>query len=229
MADKPYKVIIQGENGRGDQVFEAETPEEMRDQFQNAQYHATKKIGEMSQENAQLRQLLLERQQNGNGNGAGFDNQKYLELTFSNGQAAIDYALAHNHTAQAVIQATNSSILGQIINNFSAQHPEFSSLSEAEKNKIATTLDGMLTERNMEVSVPALNDMYTVAHATGKLSVPNAQLGGAEIVMQPVPTTVTRPSTQINTSESEQEFLRTAPTEKVRAYLEKKYDGVMPR
>jgi hypothetical protein len=43
--------------------------------------------------------------------------------------------------------------------------------------------------------------------------------------MPAVPTTVTRPAAASNASESEEQFLRTAPTEDVRKYLEKKYAG----
>src|SRR2546430_11295951 len=50
MADKAYKVIIEGENGAGSQVFEAETPEELQTQFKEAQTHATAKIREQAQE-----------------------------------------------------------------------------------------------------------------------------------------------------------------------------------
>src|SRR6266850_4171701 len=50
MADKQYKVIIEGENGAGSQVFEAETPEELQDKFKEAQTHATAKIREQAQE-----------------------------------------------------------------------------------------------------------------------------------------------------------------------------------
>src|SRR5438045_262766 len=50
MADKQYRVIIEGENGAGSQVFEAETAEELQDQFKTAQTHATAKIREQAQE-----------------------------------------------------------------------------------------------------------------------------------------------------------------------------------
>ena len=48
MSEKPYKVIIPGINGGGSQVFEAETPEEMQQQFQQAQENATAKIRELA-------------------------------------------------------------------------------------------------------------------------------------------------------------------------------------
>src|SRR5258708_1873189 len=50
MADKQFRVIIEGENGAGSQVFEAETAEELQDQFKTAQTHATAKIREQAQE-----------------------------------------------------------------------------------------------------------------------------------------------------------------------------------
>jgi len=56
----------------GDSGIRGRHPEEMQQQFQNAQYHATKKISEMAQENAQLRQMVrAKRRGTGNGNGKG--------------------------------------------------------------------------------------------------------------------------------------------------------------
>jgi hypothetical protein len=49
MSEKPYKVIIEGQNGAGNQVFEAETPEELQTKFQEAQTHATAKIREQAE------------------------------------------------------------------------------------------------------------------------------------------------------------------------------------
>src|SRR6266566_2159544 len=58
MADKAYKVIIEGTDGRGSQVFEADTPEELQTQFKEAQTHATAKIAQQDKENTELKQRL---------------------------------------------------------------------------------------------------------------------------------------------------------------------------
>ena len=69
-----------------------------------------------------------------------------------------------------------------------------------------------------------LEAAYAVAKTSNKLKLPNANFG-TEATLPVVPTTVSRPIGQVNTSESEDEFLRTAPLSKVKDYLEKKYQG----
>ncbi|SRR6266851_2785535 len=241
MAEKPYRVVIEGEGGRGSQVFEAETPEEMQQQFQNAQTHATKKIGEQAQEIAQLRQLAAEAQAQAR-NGARnqivdvgertntllSDPDAYIEKSISRrlGVNNLDEVLqSYDATRRAAAQSAINSTAAEFFEKF----PEWNSLSDEDRRYNGNVLQAVVDRNGWNPS--DLNDVtqaYALAQG-GKLL--RGLVGTVDLPIDygfgtvSVPTTVTRPSAQVNTSESENHFLSTAPTEKVREYLEKKFQG----
>lgn len=236
MSEKPYKVIIEGQNGAGNQVFEAETPEELQTKFQEAQTHATAKIREQAQENTTLREQLAALQSNiepvaPNGNGAA-NNQQLFQTLYNSpvqfikdglsqaiGMPFDDFIKDYTKTVRpgaemAKINAVNAA--------FVQKHPELLSVSPEDDLHNANAMRKIIADNGWEYNERNLHAAFALAKNDGYLKIAPAA-AGAEVVMQPVPTTVTRPAAAANTSESEEHFLRTAPTEKVREFLEKKY------
>ena len=237
MAEKPYRVIVEGEDGRGSQIFEAETPEELQQQFQQSATHATRKISEMSQENAQLRQMVLQAQA-GNGNGhhePEVNRDQRVQELLSDPDAAIERVICKKlgvNSLQEVVQdyagvrqgATRSNVeaaAGQFLNS----HPDWSALSEADRKREGTILGQIVDEQGWPADNPDVLDLaYKIGLGSGRFKLlhgtvdepPNYHNG-------PIPTTVTRPSSQPNTSESEQEFYKTAKLDDMRKYIEKKF------
>src|SRR6266478_1247147 len=237
MAEKPYRVIIEGEDGRGTQIYEADSPEEMMGQFKQAQTHATKKIGEMAQENAQLRQLALQAQANGNGNHAPEVNrdQRVQEL-LSDPDAAIERSICAKlgvGSLQEVVQDYAGVRQGSLQSRIDAAgvvflqtHPEWNSLSAEQSNQNARLLGEIVAENGWDGTDPKdLTKAYALAMGQGKIK---GLSGTVEVpsLMEPVPTTFTRPSSQPNTSASESEFLTNAPLKDVEKYLKKKHGEI---
>ncbi len=237
MAEKPYRVIIEGEDGRGTQVFEADTPEEMQQQFQNAQYHATKKISEMAQENAQLRQMVMQQNAgNGNGNGKGHqvvDRDQRVQELLSDPDTAIERVICNKlgvNSLQEVVQDYAGVRQGSIQSRIDAAgvvflqaHPAWNSLSAEQSSQNARTLGEIVAENGWDPTNPKdLEKGLALGIGSGQIK----GLSGTVDVppfMPPVPTTVTRPSVQPNTSDSEKQFYQTAKLDDMRKYIEKKF------
>ncbi len=235
MSEKPYKVIIPGINGGGSQVFEAETPEEMQQQFQQAQENATAKIRELASQNEQL-QNLVEQGKPAAAAAAGpdgFDKQKYFNLLYENPVEAQKYSMQFVLGApvddfireyQTVRGGALMGIQNAVNAQFAQKHPELLQVPQEDDVHNAEVISKILTENGWQYNLNNLEAAYAVAKTSNKLKLPNANFS-PEATLPTVPTTVTRPTGHVNTSESEDEFLRTAPLSKVKDYLEKKYQG----
>ena len=237
MAEKPYRVIVEGEDGRGTQVWEAETPEEMQGQFKQAQTHATQKIREQAQEIAQLRQFALQAQAGNGHHEPEVNRDQRVQELLSDPDAAIERVICKKlgvNSLQEVVQdyagvrqgATRSN-MEAAANQFVNSHPEWNSLSDADKKREGMILGQIVEEQGWPVDNPEVLDLaYKVGLGSGRFKIlhgtvdepPNYRNG-------PIPTTVTRPSAQINTSESEAEFLTHAPLKDVEKYIRKKHGG----
>lgn len=241
MADKLYKVIIEGAEGAGDQVFEAETPEELAQKFKDAQTNATAKIRELSQEKAALTEQLAAVEQvaspaDSPTNG-GFDRDRYFKLLYADPVAAQDYVLSAtigmpvkdfmtdytNTVRPGAALATKNAVNAAFVQ----KHPEVLQVSPEDDLHNSKIILEIIHERNWPYDVKNLEAAFALAKDGGKLKLPPQDTTMPEIT-PPVPTTVTRPSVQANTSESEEQFLRTAPTDEVRKYLERKHASTRP-
>lgn len=240
MADKLYKVIIEGTEGRGSQVFEAETPEELQEKFKQAQTHATAKIDELDAKVKGLEEQLASVEQvtpsvpQTNG---GFDRDHYFKLLYADPVAAQDYVLSAtigmpvkdfmtdytNTVRPGAALATKNAVNAAFVQ----KHPEVLQVSPEDDLHNSKIILEIIHERNWPYDVKNLEAAFALAKDGGKLKLPPQETTMPEIT-PPVPTTVTRPSVQANTSESEEQFLRTAATEDVRKYLEKKYASTRP-
>jgi len=232
MADKPYKVIVEGEDGRGTQIWEAETPEEMAGQFKQAQTNATNKIRQQEQELVQLRQLAMQSQNNNNGSRNHIvDVDERRNALLQNPDATIA------ETAVRAIEQRYGPMVGQLsqmtaqanaareANEFVEKHPELKQLiGTSEGKKIEEALAEILNQRQWECTAETLEDALAIAQQHGKIS--GATMLPHPLDMRYVPSTVTRPSAQVNTSESEAEFLTHAPLKEVEKYIRKKHGGV---
>jgi len=219
MADKQYKVIIEGENGAGSQVFEADTPEEL-------QTHATAKIREQAQELQSTKERLtaLEANIEPAPAGNGGTDTAWRKQFFKEGLTEIfgapiddvirDYGRISQTTEQIRLNALGNSLLQEC--------PEIAGTSEADQVENGKKIAKMVEEQGWPTTLQSLKAATVLLEREGKLKVTTVE---NQEIMSPIPTTVTRPSAPVNTDQSEKDFLRTAPTEDVRKYLEKKFAG----
>lgn len=233
MADKQYKVVIPGIDGGGAQVFEAETPEQLAEQFQKAQENATAKIRELAQQNEQFQQQIQqltppEPEHKGN----GFDKQKYFNMLYENPVEAQKYALQFaigmplDEFVSDYQQVRGGAMMGlqNAVNaQFAQRHPELLQVPQEDDITNATIITKILTDNQWPYDLSHLEAAFAIAKTNNqlKLNIPAAP----EFAAVAAPTVVTRPTGSVNTSEAEEEFLRTAPLDKVKAYLEKKFPG----
>jgi len=226
MADKQYKVIIEGENGAGSQVFEAETPEELQEKFKEAQTHATAKIREQAQELQSTKERLAALEANieptkpaNGGTDTAWRRQFFEEgLTEIFGAPIKDVIQDYGRISQTTEQIR----LNALGNSLIQECPEIAGTSEADQIENGKKIAKYVEENGMPMTLAGLKAATVLLEREGKLKL--APIDNQE-VLPPVPTTVTRPSAQVNTDQTEKEFLRTAPTEDVRKYLEKKFAG----
>ena len=235
--DKPYKVVIPGVDGGGAQVFEADTPEEMQQQFQKAQENATAKIRELAQQKTALEQQVQQFGQPANGDGAGTPDasrQQFFNTLYEHPDDAIIGALERKMGMtwndftkdwQTVRGGAMMGIQNSVNAQFAQKHPELLQVGQDEDAHNADAISKIITENGWSYNLNNLEAAYAVAKTQGKLKLNDANQFAPEAHMTPVPSTVTRPTGQVNTSASEEEYLRTAPIPKVREYLEKKYGG----
>lgn len=221
MAEKPYKVIIEGANGAGSQVFEAETPEELQTQFQQAQTHATAKIREQAQELEQLRQRELEREKPP-ANGHTQDDE--ISKAWKQGIATA-FGLPFDTLAQKLAkmdQVTSIQERSFVNQSLAVKHPELLEVSQEDDLHNGTVISKIVEELGGNYTESIADAAFALGKQRGLLKLKLVPVG-EEVALTPVPTTVSRPAAAANTSESEEHFLRTAPVEKVREYLEKKH------
>lgn len=235
MADSPYKVIVPGENGGGDQVFYADTPEELQEKFAQAQTHATRKISELSSRlTAAEQQLAATNQAIASGNGNGANRGDFFQTFYESPDAAIERVICNKlgvNSLQEVVQDYAGVRQGSVQARINAAgeaflktHPEWNSLSTEQANQNARVIGAIVEENGWDPTDPKdLDKGYGLAMGTGKIK---GLVGTVDIpsFMAPVPTTVTRPSAQPNTSESEQQFYQTAKSaEDIKNYILKKH------
>jgi hypothetical protein len=167
MSEKPYKVIIEGQNGAGNQVFEAETPEELQTKFQEAQTHATAKIREQAQELQTVKERLaaLESRRTAttpaNG-GNGFSRDKYFQLLYQDPIAAQDYVLGHrigqpvdqflNDYAKTVRPGAEMAKINAVNAAFVQKHPELLSVSPEDDLHNANAMRKIIADNGWEYS-----------------------------------------------------------------------------
>lgn len=233
MAEKQFKVIIPGENGGGDQVFYYDTPEELQEKFVNAQTHATAKIRELSGRLTTAEQQLAATNQAIASGNNGVDRGDFFETFYKDPREAGKQLLSDifgapidaviNDYATVVRPAAQRSNIAAVDNEFVRQHPELMEVSQQDDLHNATAIRNIIIERGWNYDVDTLNDAYTIAAQQGQLKLHRINVQPSSSALPSVPTTVTRPSSQPNTSESEQKFYQTAKLSDMRAYIEKKF------
>ena len=107
---------------------------------------------------------------------------------------------------------------------FAQKHPELLQVPQEDDIKNAEVISKILTDNGWAYNLNNLEAAFAVAKNENKLKLQSTSFS-PEATLPVAPTTVTRPTGQVNTSESEDEFLRTAPLGKVKDYLERKYAG----
>ena len=126
-----------------------------------------------------------------------------------------DYQTVRGGSMMAIQNAVNA--------QFVQKHPELvGGLSEEDDQKNGEEISKILTENGWAYNLPNLEAAFAVAKMNNKLKFVSTSFA-PEATLPAAPTTVSRPTGQVNTSESEEEFLRTGPLGKVKEYLEKKY------
>ena len=231
--DKAYKVVIPGIDGGAAQVFEAETPEELAQKFQEAQTNATAKIRELAQQNEQFQEQIqqLTPATPAGKDPEGFDRQEYFRMLYENPVAAQKYAMQFVIGApvdqflqdyQTVRGGAMMGIQNAVNAQFAQKHPELLQVPQEDDIKNAEVISKILTDNGWAYNLNNLEAAFAVAKTNNQLKL-NSNSFSPEAILPPAPTTVSRPTGQVNTSESEEEFLRTGPLTKVKEYLEKKY------
>lgn len=233
MSEKPYKVIVPGINGEASQVFEADSQEELNQKFVEAQSNATQKIRELASQNQQYEQQITSSQakKNQETDPNGFDRQKYFSMLYENPVEAQKYAMSFvigmpvEDFVQDYQTVRGGAIMGiqNAVNaQFAQKHPELLQVPQEDDLHNANVISKILTDNGWQYNLNNLEAAYAVAKTNNQLKLPNTNFS-PEATLVPAPTTISRPTGQVNTSESEDEFLRTGPLAKVKEYLEKKY------
>ena len=231
MSDKQFKYIIPGIDGGGSQVFEADSQEELVEQLGKAQENATVKIRQLAQQNAEIGQKI---NQTAPTNGAPhYDKNQFFSNLYENPDDAIigvlerrmgmkfdDFTQDYQQTRVGAGKAIQNEVSAQ----FAQRHPELLQVSPEEDKHNANTISQILTENGWAFNIKNLEAAYAVARQENKLKLTQSN-PFPEATMMPAPSTISRPTGAVNTSESEADFLQTAPLAQVKAYLEKKYSN----
>jgi hypothetical protein len=245
MAQAEPKMVVRivGQGGAGDQIFEAADAQEMVQKMTQAQEHATVKIREQEQalQEAQQRVSQYEQERAEQQRKAdvelkgGFDKQQYFALLYNDPLAAFDYAAKYRigrdlrdflTEYDQVKQGAQIGMQQAINGAFVARHPELLQVAPADDMHNSKVISEILTNNNWQYSVDNLEAAYAVAKAAGKLKLPPPEPAASQVVEPPQPPVVSGRSPAPATGQvEEQEFLRTAPLEKVREYLENKFAG----
>lgn len=223
-----FRVVIPGENGAGDEVFEAQSQEELVEKLRIAKQHATRKIREQEQELTSYRTPQPEPEPVPAVEGQ-FDKNEYFRRLTDDPVAAQDYLDKFRYGVerkefladyQKVRQASVLAWQNQVNAAFVHKHPEL--LLDNEDNVTnAKVITDIISERKWDYSVDNLEAAYALAKVQGKLKLPAAPAPATE--PESVPTVLTNaPSAGSTASVEEEKFLRTAPLADVRAHLERK-------
>src|ERR1700747_745437 len=228
-----------GVNGAGDQVFEAETHEQLVEKLKVAQDNATRKIAEQQAAISEYESRTFaapapapvpvpDNQ---------FDRQRYFNSLYDDPLVATRYALKHimgrdpEEVFREYEQVRQGAMVGQqsaINAQFVQKHPELLQVTQAEDVENANTIAKIITDNGWSYSLNNLEAAYAVAKTTGKLKLPATIVTTMEPQLNntPAPITTSTPSSASpNAEQAEKDFLQTAPLEKVREYLEAKFKG----
>lgn len=238
MSDKEFKVVIPGIDGGGSQVFEGDTQEELNQKLVDAQTNATQKIRELASANQQYEQQIQQlTPQQPQQNPDGFDKQKFFSDLYERPADAIAYALEKKlgigldeflNDYQQVRAGSQLSVQNAVNAQFAQKHPELLQVPQEDDIHNAQVISKILTDNQWVYNLNNLEAAYAVAKTGNKLKLPNTNFA-PEVNMPTAPSTISRPTGSINTTEAEEEFLRTAPLDKVKQYLEKKYPSEVRR
>lgn len=232
------EIRIPGQNGAGDEVFTAENHEELSKKLAESKGHATRKIAEQQA-------TISEYESNGHAvqvssaaqtqvKDGEFDRTKYFNMLYENPLQAQEYALKfvlggrdpkefvseYDQIREGALLGRQNAINAQFVHN----HPELLQVTPADDQENAKTIDGIIKANGWSYTLNNLEAAYAVAKVQSKLKLPEAQ---QQQQQEPVvPVTAGRPAAQQTSAEQQEaEFLRTGDINKVREYLEKKYQG----
>jgi hypothetical protein len=230
------EIRIPGQNGAGDEVFTAENHEELSKKLAESKGHATRKIAEQQaaiseyESNAHaVQQPVVAPVKDGE-----FDRTKYFNMLYENPLQAQEYALKfvlggrdpkefvseYDQIKEGALLGRQNAINAQFVHN----HPELLQVTPADDIENAKTIDKIVKDNGWTYNLNNLEAAYAVAKTQNKLKLPEAQQQQQQEPI--VPITTGRPAAQQTSAEQQEaEFLRTGDINKVRDYLEKKYQG----
>lgn len=231
-------VKIPGTNGAGDEVFEAETHEALVAKLAEAKGNATRKIAEQQAAISEYESKVYAAPQPVNTTPVPdnqFDRQRYFNSLYDDPLVATRYALKHilgrdpEEAFKDYEQIRQGALLGQQQATnaaFVQKHPELLQVTQAEDQENAHTISKIITDNGWAYTLNNLEAAYAVAKTSNRLKLPQAASTTPPVPEPVVPTTVSTPAaTGTDAARQEEEFLRTAPMDKVRDYLERKYAG----
>lgn len=233
---QPYRVVIPGADGAGDEVFEAATQEELIDKLRIAKGNATEKIRQDAQERARLESELRAAQPKppAQADGEKFDQDHYFRLLSEDPLEAHRYALSFVFDAdiedlkedyRRVRTAAALSVQDRVNAAFVRKHPELLQVSSEDDVVNTEAIQKILTENGWKYTVQNLDAAYALAREQGRVKLPKSSAPPAPAAeTAPVPSVLPgRPSAPTPSESDEEKFLRSAPLDKVREYLEKKH------
>jgi hypothetical protein len=227
MSEQPYKIVIPGVDGGGAQVFEANTQEELVEKLRTAQENATAKIRELAQTNEALASQINNNSPNG-GEEVPYDKQQFFSNLYQNPDDAIIGVLERKmgmkfddfqRDYQNTRLGSQKAIQNEVSAVFAQRHPELLQVSTDEDKQNAETLSKILADNQWNFNINNLEAAYALARTQGKLKLPTDS-GYAEVRMPPAPSSMTRPTGAVNSSESLQEFFNKGSIAEIRKYFE---------
>jgi hypothetical protein len=235
MADESkQKLIIPGENGRGDQVFEYSSVEDLAEKFKQAQTNATRKIAEQEQALQEARAAVVPKVTPPTSNG--FDQQHYLNLLASNPLGANKYIMGFEDAWPEDIREDYADVrttAKQMKYNatfaaFGRIHPELLKVAPEDDVNNGKAIAKELTEMGVpEGEVPSMKQLegaFNNLKAAGRLKLPQDTVATTTATTVDAPTVISSSSTSApSATDAEEKFLRTAPLDQVRAHLEKEH------
>ena len=160
---------------------------------------------------------------------SGFDKQQFFNQLYEKPEDAIAYALEkklgvsladfmqdyQNTRAGAQLSITNS-----VSAQFAQNHPELLQVSNQEDDRNnGKVLDDIMKANGWAFNLNNLEAAYAVAKTGNKLKL-NETNFAPEVHLPHSPSTIQRPTGNVNTSESLQDFYNNAPLPKLREYFE---------
>jgi hypothetical protein len=236
-----YKVVIKGEDGRGDQVFEAATPEELAQVFEKTQTHATRKIGEQEEEIRRLREENealsaatepeAHPKSTAKANGEEFDRERYLNLLASDPFAANRYLLAFEEAWPESVRkdynmvrtAASYGLQQQINAAFVREHPELLQVSRDDDQHNSKVISKILTDNGWAYNKENLEAAFLSAKSKDMLRLPAAPKEEPPPAAV-VPTVISEASGQTPNADAEfEKWVRTHPNlDEVRRAVEQR-------